>query len=141
MIQKAKVQRHKILREALRHLDEFKTFVTQSVPEPASGKYGNSAKGVINAQHAGLRDVIDYQGIELSYFDLVDALHNTKLAPRKREALFYNVIMDMKQKDVAEIMGITTVSVGQYVEQAMRKIAETYFKDEDSLNLKSEEDT
>lgn len=36
----------------------------------------------------------------------------------------------MKQKDVADIMGITTVSVGQYVESGFLQIAEEYFNDE-----------
>jgi DNA-directed RNA polymerase specialized sigma24 family protein len=133
-----KQQRHKILREAYRHLDQFKALATDSNPDPASGKYGQSGR-VINAQYGGLKDVIEYKGIELSYFDLKDALNKAQLAPRKREAFYYNVLLDMKQRDVAEIMKITTVSVGQYVEQAMLQIAEVYFKDEDSQLEKIEE--
>lgn len=63
--------------------------------------------------------------ISLSFWDLQNALVN--LSPRKREAVFYNVILDKKQKDVAAIMGITTVSVGQYVEQAMLQLSVDYF--------------
>ncbi len=65
--------------------------------------------------------------VTLSFWDLQGALKN--LSPRKREAVFYNVILDKKQKDVAEIMGITTVSVGQYVEQAMIQLSEAYFSE------------
>lgn len=63
--------------------------------------------------------------ISLSFWDLQNAL--VHLSPRKREAVFYNVILDKKQKDVAAIMGITTVSVGQYVEQAMLQLSVDYF--------------
>lgn len=125
--------RHKILREAYRHLPEFKALVTHSTPDPPSGKYGDSFR-VINAQRGDLRHVIEYKGITLSYFDMERALKQARLAPRKKEAFFWNVLKDMKQKDVAEKMGITTVSVGQYVEQAMRQIADVYFADEDAEN-------
>ncbi len=64
----------------------------------------------------------------ISFFDLQHGLN--ELAPRKREAMFYNVILDMKQVDVAAIMHITPVSVGQYVEQAMLKLAEHYFPED-----------
>ena len=64
-------------------------------------------------------------------WDLQGALKN--LSARKREAVYYNVILDKKQKDVADIMGITTVSVGQYVEQAMMQLAEEYFAKDDEV--------
>jgi predicted transcriptional regulator len=51
----------------------------------------------------------------------------SSLSERKREAIFYNVILDWKQKDVAERMGITTVSVGQYVDQGCTQLARIYF--------------
>lgn len=63
--------------------------------------------------------------VSISFWDLYYGLKD--LAPRKREAIFYNVIMDMKQKDVAKIMGITTVSVGQYVEAGTIQLAKKYF--------------
>ena len=59
--------------------------------------------------------------IEFHLRDLWPAL--MRRAPRQREATFLNVIMDMKQKDVAEIMGIATVSVGQYVQWVCESIA------------------
>lgn len=139
MVKKKGLQRHKILREAYRHLSEFEDFATHSIPEPSSGKYGQSGR-VINAQTSGLKDTIEYKGITLSLIDLKQALKDANLAPRKREAFYLNVICDMKQRDVAEQMGITTVSVGQYVEQAMLQIADVYFKD-DSEDVTVEEDT
>jgi hypothetical protein len=71
-------------------------------------------------------DHVIYRGdVGISFWDLHRGI--TELSPRKREALFYNVILDWKQRDVAERMGITTVSVGQYVEQACLQLAEEYF--------------
>lgn len=72
--------------------------------------------------------------VTLSFWDLQGALKD--LSPRKREAVFYNVILDKKQKDVAAIMGITTVSVGQYVEQAMIQLSEKYFA---NMEIESDE--
>lgn len=72
---------------------------------------------------------IDHDGITISFYDLERALTKTRLSPRKEEAFYLNVIQDMKQKDVAAIMGITTVSVGQYVELAVLQIAENYFEE------------
>lgn len=90
------------LREALRHYTEFKAYVA------ATGQH-----------------VIEHKGIEISFYDLQKGIK--ELSPRKMEALYYNVIMDMKQKDVADIMGITTVSVGQYVDGAVQQLAKRYF--------------
>jgi DNA-directed RNA polymerase specialized sigma24 family protein len=62
--------------------------------------------------------------VSFSFWDLHRGLK--ELAPRKREALFHNVIRDAKQKDVARIMGITTVTVGQYVEHAFRQLIDRH---------------
>jgi DNA-directed RNA polymerase specialized sigma24 family protein len=72
-----------------------------------------------------LKPILRRAAVTISFWDLQGGLQ--KLSPRKREAVFYNVILDKKQKDVAEIMGITTVSVGQYVDQAMLQLSEDYF--------------
>lgn len=118
---------HRVLREVFRHYLEFRDLV--SLPEhDGQGGYGNS-DGVIEHGY----DVLEEDGtkrkvmVTLSFWDLQNALAD--LSPRKREAVFYNVILDQKQKDVAAKMGITTVSVGQYVEHAMIQISEKYFAD------------
>lgn len=98
--------RHRILREIIRHYPEFKALCQQ---QPLEG--GN---------RTGDWD-FEYKGLQVNLLDLQGCLKN--LSPRKMEAVYYNVIRDMKQKDVAKIMGITTVSVGQYVEQAMIQVA------------------
>ncbi len=99
-------QRHRVLREAYRHYTEFKELVA-----------------------GGGSDTIEYNGLTLSFWDMQGSLD--QLSPRKREAVLHNVIYDMKQKDVAAIMNITTVSVGQYVDNAMLQLAEIHFGKED----------
>lgn len=110
---------HRILREVLRHYTEYRTHVA------------NTGDHVI--QHGYWvhpEDGEKYKvSVTLSFWDLHRGIK--ELSPRKREALFYNVILDQRQRDVAEKMGITTVSVGQYVEQACLQLAEEYFNDED----------
>jgi DNA-directed RNA polymerase specialized sigma24 family protein len=99
-------QKQRILKEVYRHYIDFQDFASRE------GKY-----------------FITNGPITLSLLDLQFGLD--KLSPRKREAVYLNVILDMKQKDAAAIMGITTVSVGQYVEQAMIQLAERYFAEMD----------
>lgn len=96
-------KKHRALREAVRHYQELETLFT--------------SKGVL---------VLSHDGLDICFMDLREALQ--RLSPRKREAIYYNVILDMKQKDVAEKMGITTVSVGQYVESGFAQIAKIYFE-------------
>lgn len=111
--------RHRLLREIIRHYPEFKALCRQQ--ELVGGRPGLFEK-------TGDWD-LSYKGLSINILDLQGCLKN--LSPRKKEAVFYNVIMDMKQKDVAEIMNITTVSVGQYVEQAMLQVAKELWPDED----------
>ena len=108
---------HRILREVLRHYIEYRELVT----------------------HDGRSDIIDYgywvynedgtrnhkEDVSISFWDLHRGIK--ELAPRKREALWWNVICDEKQKDVAKRMGITTVSVGQYTEAACIQLSKNYF--------------
>lgn len=116
---------HRILREVLRHYMEFRELV---------GGYGLSQAGADGRKHCLEHSYWTYdekgnrlekKTIEISFWDLHTGLK--ELAPRKREAIYYNVIQDMKQKDVAKIMGITTVSVGQYVEAGCIQLAKRYF--------------
>jgi hypothetical protein len=129
MDKKKELPRYLILREAYRNLSQFATLAKESIPGPSIGTFAGLDKP-INGQYSGLKDVIEYKGITLSYFDLLFALKKTNLPPRKREAFYYNVILDMKQKDVAKIMNISPVSVGQYVLSAVKLIEEVYFSEE-----------
>lgn len=111
---------HIILREILRHYTEFRAHVS------ATGNFV-----LDHAYHIYQKDKETPRGkvsVSFSFWDLQQGI--SELSPRKKEALWYNVICDWKQKDVAERMGITTVSVGQYVDQACLQLAERYFGDD-----------
>jgi hypothetical protein len=100
------VNRHKVMRELYRNYMQFREYVR------ATGE-----------------TTIEYRDVGISFYDLGMGLN--ELSPRKKEAFYLNVILDKKQKDVAEIMGITTVSVGQYVEAASKQLADIYFGESD----------
>lgn len=110
---------HRVLREVLRHYIEYRELVNQD------GRLHVIDYGYWIYNEDGSRK--HKEEVSISFWDLYDGLK--ELAPRKREAIFYNVIRDMKQKDVAKIMGITTVSVGQYVEAGTIQLAKRYFSE------------
>ena len=99
------ILRHRILREVYKHYLDFEDYYKRT------GNY-----------------IIEHKGITISFFDLKYGLD--KLSKRKKEAFFYNVILDKKQEEVAEIMQVTCVTIGQYVEAACIKLAERYFSEE-----------
>jgi DNA-directed RNA polymerase specialized sigma subunit len=101
-MEKPELEKHRLLREIVRNYLVFEDYCSQ---------YGTYT--------------IEHKGITVSFLDLHNALKT--LSPRKKEAIYYNVILDWKQKDVAEKMGITTVSVGQYVDQGMVQLCKSYF--------------
>lgn len=108
---------HRVLRDMLRHYTEFRELVNNGGNHVLEHSY------MVPDENApsGVRK----ETISVSFWDLHRGIK--ELAPRKREALFYNVILDQKQKDVAQRMGITTVSVGQYVEAATKQLAKHHF--------------
>lgn len=126
------LQPHRILREVYRHYLTFRDLVTSPEHDGQGGH--NSSDGVIEHGYFVEPEAENEDGkkvktgerykvlVTISFWDLQGGL--AKLSPRKREATFYNVILDQKQKDVAEIMDITTVSVGQYVEQGMIQLSQ-----------------
>lgn len=127
-IHAGKVSRHLILRETLRHYLSFRDLVA------GTGQHGEGADGRKHVlEHSYWYK--DENGekkkdtVSISFWDLQRGI--SELAPRKREALFHNVILDKKQWEVAEIMGITTVSVGQYVRSACETLSLRYFDQED----------
>ena len=77
------------------------------------------------------KPTITYKGITISILDLKKILSEVDLSDRKAQAFYLNVLQDKKQKEVAEIMGITTVSVGQYVNAACRQYADLYMTTEE----------
>jgi DNA-directed RNA polymerase specialized sigma24 family protein len=120
VIHKKSMPKHRILREIFRHYTELKAFVT------AYGGDSLISHSYIVYDEDG--EAVGKEDIDISFWDLHDALN--VLSDRKREAVYYNVILDWKQKDVAEKMQITTVSVGQYVEQAVLQLAKHYWPED-----------
>lgn len=126
-VKKDETPPHRVLREVYRHYLEFRELVQQD------GRNHVIEHGYfVEEEGKEKRKVF----LALSFWDLRDGI--TELAPRKKQAFWYNVICDMKQKDVAEIMKITTVSVGQYVEAACEQLAKRQFFQEE---LQSYEDS
>ena len=124
---KEPIPRHRILREVYRHYLEFRQYVS------ATGNHIIKHGYFIYDDEGNIKEKVS---IEISFWDLFEGLK--ELSDRKKEAFFYNVILDQKQRDVAEKIKITTVSVGQYVEQACLQLSERYFA-EDQINITTEE--
>lgn len=113
------IPKHRILREVYRHYLEFRQYVSDTGNHVIEHGY------FLYDEEGKIKDKVN---VKISFWDLFNGLRD--LSPRKREAVWYNVILDQKQRDVAKRMKITTVSVGQYVEQAMLQLSEHYFADE-----------
>jgi DNA-directed RNA polymerase specialized sigma24 family protein len=90
------------------HILEHSYLITDPDGSPVWTTIGPKEYGWVNARKVT---------ISFSFWDLHRGLK--ELAPRKKEAFFYNVILDQRQRTVASRMGITTVSVGQYTKNAM----------------------
>lgn len=126
-------QQHKIIREAYRNYLTWKDVITYSQER--------DTLDVITYNVPKEAGSDEYVPVTISFYDLERALKSfsedvktegTVLSKRKEEAFYLNVIRDMLQRDVAEIMGITTVSVGQYVEQGMMQLCDYYFGEQDT---------
>ncbi len=120
---------HRILREVFRNFRQFRELVASTGTDVIEHGYW-----VYNEDGTKNHKVV----LTISYSDL-RGLPNI-LASRKKEAFYLNVIEDMKQRDVAEIMDITTVSVGQYVDAACEQMAKVYFAQGDNIRIEYESD-
>lgn len=114
-VRQAVLPEHRVLREIIRHYLEFKDLIANGADHVLTHSY------LVPDDEGGTRK----ETISISFWDLHRGIK--ELAPRKREALFYNVILDQKQAEVAKRMGITTVSVGQYVDAAMRQLCKHHW--------------
>ncbi len=115
---------HRVLREILRHYTEFRVLVNED------GRNDNIEYSYWVHDKRGRKKY--KEELTISFWDLHNCLN--ELAPRKKEAIYYNVILDEKQRDVAKRMGITTVTVGQYVEAGTKQIATKYFAERRKQN-------
>lgn len=120
-----RIPKHKLLRDVYRHYYEFKDYVSltgQHVIDHVYPVYDDDGM------------LVEKVEIAISFYDLQEGLlpqeQGGVLSTRKLQAVQLNVIRDLRQRDVAEMMGITTVSVGQYVDQAMLQIARKYFPED-----------
>lgn len=115
-----KLKRHRILREVIR---DYLSLKAQTLEEGQWEIHLHDLPSWCSEEWDS--SITEFS---INFNDLKNCL--ASLSARKKEAVFYNVILDMKQKEVAKIMGITTVSVGQYVDQAMVQIAKEMWPDE-----------
>lgn len=113
---------HRILREVYRHFLEYERYVASTGQHVLHHSYL-----VYEDDQMTVKEKVE---VSISFWDLFYGLE--ALSPRKREAVFHNVILDKLQREVAAEMGITTVSVGQYVDQAMLFVAKRYFAEASS---------
>jgi hypothetical protein len=144
----APIPPHRILRDVYRHYMEYRDLVAAGGNHVIEHSYfiydvdadcedcewtcpgDGASKGEKHAEEEKHNVIYDVEikgkeSVTISFWDLYYGLKD--LSKRKREAVFWNVILDKKQKDVAKIMVITTVSVGQYVELAMQQLSKRYF--------------
>lgn len=120
-------QKTKILKELYKHYIDYQDFVSRT---------GQDVIEVWRTDSNG-----EPQAVWISFSDLKEGV--SELAPRKKEAFLLHIIFDKKQREVADIMGITTVSVGQYVEAALAQLSKRYFAEEKvkAAELKKDDST
>lgn len=114
-IYKADVPPHIFLREMLRHYIEFREYVAQGNDHIIEHSY------LVRTVDGRIKKVT----MSFSYWDLHRGIK--ELPPRKKEALYYNIILDKKQKEVAELMGISPVSAGQYCDLGLKAIVNQFY--------------
>lgn len=134
--QSKEIPPHRVLREVYRHYLEFRDLVAQD------GRNDVIEHGYYTYDEDGTRHK---HLLTISFWDLFEGIKTLGgekgLSDRKKEAFFYNVILDKKQAEVAKIMGITTVSVGQYVEAAMMQLSKRYFAELEDENPAAGDET
>jgi len=135
--------KHKILREAYRNYLSWKDLLIYGGGSDSPVKDREALETITHTvpKEPGSEEYIE---ISISFYDLERALKSfqgeiqregTVLSKRKEEAFYLNVIRDMLQRDVAQKMGITTVSVGQYVDQSMLQLVSYYFGEDNGATL------
>jgi len=112
----------KVLREVLRHYIEFRQLVQNGGDHVIEHSYEVKDETGKVTKHT----------IAFSFWDLHRGIK--ELAPRKREALFWHVIMDYTQRDAGAKMHIGGSSVVQYVDSACKELLKHHFNFEELNN-------
>lgn len=107
---------YKVLKETYRNYHEYREHVART------------GQDVISHAIRKSEGTDEYTTVSISFSDLQDGV--SELAPRKKEAFYLHIICNMLQREVADVMGVTTVTVGQYVDDAMRQLSKRYFAEE-----------
>ncbi len=122
---------HIAIREATRNFSEWQALVAQTGDYIVEGD--TSDRGVIAISFYDIAKIIDAYSPVIWRHNKYPVFPDDdpfELSQRKKEAIYYNVIRDLLQRDAAAIMGITTVSVGQYVESGFVQITNRLFGDD-----------
>ena len=104
--------------------------MAKSTPKPKTREKFkiNTAKQVLR-MYLALEDhftqygnfTLERDGLEINFLDLKGVLEG--LAPHLNRAVYYNVILDMMQKEAAVEMGVAPTSVSLYVNDACKQVA------------------
>lgn len=117
---------HKILREVYRNYHEYREHM------------GRTGQDVIEYAVETEKGSGEYVQIIISFSDLKKGVSD--LSPQKQKAFYLFVICGLLQREVADIMQINTVTVGQYSDAALRQLAKSYFLDEDTKTVTYKEE-
>lgn len=126
-------EKDEILREAYRHYAELEAYFS-GVSDSSNPGVGWPGKAELTYSVPSIHDFTKYYPVTISFYDLKTTLETVKLAKRKREAFELGVLQDKLHREVGAIMGITTVSVGQYISAACKQLAEVYFSEEKPIS-------
>jgi DNA-directed RNA polymerase specialized sigma24 family protein len=111
---------YKIIREALRHYAEYRHHFR------AHGQIGDvfSHTYIVYNDDAEPQEKVT---VTLCYSDLLRCAK--QLPQKKREALWYNIVLDKSNDEVASIMKCQTQTISQYVRSACEFLAEGYWNE------------
>jgi DNA-directed RNA polymerase specialized sigma24 family protein len=123
-----------IIRECLRHYTEFRRFAA------TDKNRHDSLQGVIEHTYQTYDEddnVIQKYTFTISLWDLFDGMN--KISKRKREALWYHIILDKSQKECETILGIKQATIGQYCSQSLIKLANVYLNHENDAIMEGDD--
>lgn len=119
-----RIPKYIIVKETLRNYTKFRRHAT--LIEQSHSHYDGtiSHSYVVYNKDGTPKEKIT---IEISFWDLLRGIK--KISPRKREALWYSIILDKKQEEVGKIMGCRPVTCGQYANSACQQLADLHLNE------------